>query len=183
MPTDSVILILVAIDDPQSRNRVLELLSTGKFGSPTAPYTSARVQQVPLAEVETSVRRHHLASPDSGVVLISDGLVDEHDFQQPNTAAARILLDAFGAALTMIAVMSHPARVMDIERSVSRQTSQEELVDAVNRCLRKLSYLRKPALAKRTNSTQYVFRVLQFEHQLLEYFQFRHDVYSVMCYL
>jgi len=116
--------------------------------------------------------------------LISDDLVAEDDFHLPTSVGARDLLDTFGDSLfTMIAVMCHPAFVADIERTISHCPDEREFGESLDRCLRKLVYLRKPPKDPSAARDQYEYRVLRFEDELQDYFRFRHDVYSVMCYL
>ena len=187
MSTRSGILILVAIDERETRDRILGLLTDSPILAPP-PFERVEVESLPLTEVEKRVRQCSRDSHDSGIVLVSNELVDEQTLPTCNSFVANYLLDEFSdSLLTMIAVVSEPydrhSNLHSFERQISSEPSQAELGEAILRCMQKLAYLRKPRHALAYDPRDYEIRCINHEHQLDSYFEFRYRVYSTMCYL
>jgi predicted GNAT family N-acyltransferase len=176
MSSQLSVLLLVAIEDRQVRDRMLRHLQAG--GTSKEPEQVNRV--APLGEATDQLQKWYAQPGSSGAVLLSDHLVDE-GLREP-TNAAKGLFDDFGEKLyATIAVMQRPERILDIDRTVAIDCGPEELLGALKLCLDRLAYLQPPQPRKCTNPV--VVRRVETETELFNYFMLRHAVYTPMSYL
>jgi len=194
--SENRVTILVAIEDADVRDRVLAALAAGAVPPPPRPFFDRVCHEAvlpgrrggPLLEAATEVRLRELfrRSRDAGVVLLSDGLVDDSAPGAPaSSEAARELFIAFGDRYySTVAISRTAARVEDVDRAVSTNCSPDDLATSLKLCMDRLAYLRVPAKNLPAGAEVYARPIrMDNDTEVQQYFALRYQVYLAMCYL
>ena len=180
-PVRSRILVLICVADHVAEQVVRSCVEGAQL-SPPPPFTSVSVEVQSLSASEDRIRKAYRWSGNTGVLLISDGLVEEDPPALRLTSAGKELYALFGEKLyATVALAAAPRRVTDVDRVAPLRGPADALLQCVHRCLDRLAYLRppdRPAVVR-----DVVVRPIEFDHHMTAYLRLRHRVYTTMCYL
>lgn len=171
------ILLLVCINESVSRDRMLRRLQNGDG---RLPIQSAEqlVETQTLEEAAKHLNGWYAQSECCGAIVLSDLLVQGSE----QTNSAKILFDNFGRKLyATIAVMDRPKRILDVDRAIAPDCTQDEFHGVLKLCMDRLDYLMPPQHNESLHTVE--IRPLRREYEFLDYFKLRYAVYLPMSYL
>jgi GNAT superfamily N-acetyltransferase len=165
---------------------LVELHGSGRLAAEIPDYHFKLVRCADANQALSIVKKSLASEPPCPVIVISDLLVElsagalEDDTWSPSNWAKEVQDELQGRG-AVIAVVDRSRRVRDIDRTLSRSASPEQLLATIKLVADKLTYMARPA--KRSLGQSVTVRLIRRQHELMEYFKLRHRIYRIMGYL
>jgi predicted GNAT family N-acyltransferase len=122
---------------------------------------------------------------DGMAVLISDWLVPSNSDREANALARECQAEFGKNAFGTIAIVPHPRRVADIDRTIDADCTDRGLENILGSVIDRLDYLTPPTRPSQLDCSSIFVRPLRTgnEGEFRDYFVLRHHVYTIMGYL
>jgi len=182
-------LVFCVVNDVAARHfwkLLVDVVGSGQLAVAVPRYRVELVRCETQHEVLARLRRYSSEPEPQAVILISDSLVESvADIRATDSWTpsywAKDVADAIGTCGVTISIMQEPRRVADIDRSLARSTTSEQLLATLKLAADKLTYMSRPD--KRAYPSPFEVRLIRRQTELLEYFRLRHRIYKIMGYL
>src|ERR1022692_3763440 len=180
-----MIRLTVAIENPETRAHIEELLvvvaariASQLSGQPCDIVDLGCEQQSLIGDLKNYFRQE----PGRMAVLFSDRLTTSDSHCQASTLARACQAEFAEDALGTIAIMSHPRRVADIDRTIGPDCTDRTLDQLLKFVIERLEYLSVPVNQSQVKSCLITVRPLNAatDAEFRDYFSLRHHVYTLM---
>lgn len=187
-PTELRLLFSVVGEADRRRflNMLVELQSSGRLEEEIPGYRVKLVRCASAEQALAHVRKNTSSAAPCPMIVISDlfaesahGVLDE-DSWMPSSCAKELREELQGHG-AVIAIVDRKRRVRDIDRTLSRSATADQMLGTIKLVAEKLSYLARPA--RRKAQPNVTVRLIRRQHELMEYFRLRHRIYRIMGYL
>lgn len=167
-------------------NMLVELHGSGRLAAEIPDYHFKLVRCADANQALSLVQKSLAGEHPCPVIVISDLLVElsagalEDDTWSPSNWAKEVQDELQGRG-AVIAIVDRTRRVRDIDRTLSRSATPEQLLATIKLVADKLTYMALPP--KRLAAKPVTVRLIRRQTELMEYFKLRHRIYKIMGYL
>lgn len=187
-PTELRLLFSVVGEADRRRflNMLVDLQSSGRLEAEIPGYRVKLVRCASPDQALQHVRKNVSSAAPCPMIVISElfaesahGVLDE-DSWMPSSCAKELREELQGHG-AVIAIVDRKRRVRDIDRTLSRSATADQMLATIKLVAEKLSYLARPT--RRTAQQNVIVRLIRRQHELMEYFRLRYRIYRIMGYL